>query len=125
MAKKDDRPIDVGLVALAGKDEASAVEWWTQRFGLIAAIPQPIARVGALTPQLRELSRLDPAERKRLTKARVMAFIKLPADQRELIGAARRAAFDVDRAVLESDEAIVKELKPQIPGADTLYPPAP
>jgi len=121
MAKKDDRPIDVGLVALAGKDEITAVEWWKQRFGLIAAIPQPIARVGALTPQLRELSRLDPAERKRLTKARMTAFVQLPKDQQDTIMTARKAAFDVDRAVLESDEAIVTELKPSVPGADAVY----
>lgn len=117
MAKKDDRPIDVGLVALAGKDEAEAVEWWKLRFGLIAAIPQDIARVGALTPQLRELSRLDPAERRRLTKARMMAFLQLPADQQAPIMAARVAAFNVDRALLESDDAIVNELKPSVPGA--------
>ncbi len=117
MAKKDDRPIDAGLVALAGKDEAEAVRWWKQRFGLIAAIPQDVARIGALTPQLRELSRLDPAERKRLTKARMMAFLQLPADQQAPILAARAAAFNVDRALLESDEAIVNELKPSVPGA--------
>jgi len=121
VAKKDDRPIDVGLVALAGKDENTAVEWWKQRFGLIAAIPQPIARVGALTPQLRELSRLEPAERKRLTKARMTAFVQLPADLQATILAARKAAFDVDRAVLESDEAIVNELRPSVPGADAVY----
>lgn len=121
MAKKDDRPIDVGLVALAGKDEPTVVEWWKQRFGLIAAIPQDKARVGALVPQLRELSRLDPAERRRLTKARMMAFIQLPADQRATLTAARKAGFDVDHAVLESDEAIVQELRPSIPGADAVY----
>jgi len=121
MAKKDDRPIDVGLVALAGKDETTAVAWWKQRFGLIAAIPQPIARVGALTPQLRELSRLDPAERKRLTKARMTAFVQLPQDQQDLIMTARKAAFDVDRAVLESDEAVVTELRSSVPGADAVY----
>ena len=121
MAKKDDRPIDAGLVALSGKDEAEAVEWWKQRFGLIAAIPQDVARVGALTPQLRELSRLDPAERKRLTRARMMAFVQLPADQQATMLTARAAAFNVDRALLESDEAIVNALKPSIPGADAAY----
>ena len=122
MAKKDDRPLDVGLVALAGKDEATAVAWWTQRFGLIAAIPQDKARVGALTPQLRELSRLAPAERKRLTKARMTAFTQLTAEQQAPIMAARTAAFDVDRALLESDEAIVQELQSSVPGADSAYP---
>ena len=122
MAKKDDRPIDVGLAALTGKDEATAVEWWKQRFGLIAAIPQDIARVGAITPQLRELSRLPLAERKRLTKARMTAFTQLPAEQQAPIMAARKAAFDVDRALLESDEAIVQELQSSVPGADAAYP---
>ncbi|HEY8657131.1 MAG TPA: hypothetical protein VIN34_10410 [Candidatus Limnocylindria bacterium] len=123
MAKKDDRPIDVGLVALAGKDEVDAVEWWKQRFGLIAAIPQETARVGALTPQLRELSRLDPAERKRLTKARMIAFVQLPADQQAPIMAARTAAFAIDRTLMDGDEAIVNELKPSVPGADAVYNP--
>lgn len=122
MAKKDDRPLDIGLVALAGKDEGTATAWWTQRFGLIAAIPQDIARVGALTPQLRELSRLDPAERRRLTKARMTAFVQLPPEQRATIAAARMAAFAVDPPLMESDEAIVQELVPSVPGADTVYP---
>ena len=121
MAKKDDRPIDAGLVALAGKDEATAVEWWKQRFALIAAIPQELARVGAITPQLRELSRLDPAERRRLTKARMTALTQIPAEQREPIMAARKAAFDVDRALLDSDEAIIQDLLSSVPGADAVY----
>lgn len=121
--KKDDRPIDAGLVALAGKDEAEAVAWWTRRFGLVAAIPQEVARVGALTPQLRELSRLDPAERRRLTRARMLAFLQLPAEQQAPILAARAGAFQVDRALLESDEAIVTELKPTVPGADAYATP--
>lgn|GEM_PF-3177925 len=121
MAKKDDRPIDAGLVALAGKDEATAVEWWKQRFALIAAIPQELARVGAITPQLRELSRLDPAERRRLTKARMTALTQIPAEQREPIMAARKAAFDVDRALLDSDEAVIQDLMSSVPGADAVY----
>jgi len=121
VAKKDDRPIDVGLAALAGKDEATAIEWWKQRFGLIAAIPQELARVGAITPQLRELSRLDPAERRRLTKARMTALIQIPAEQQAPIMAARKAAFAVDRALLDSDEAIVQDLISSVPGADAVY----
>jgi len=121
VAKKDDRPIDAGLVALAGKDEATAVEWWKQRFALIAAIPQELARVGAITPQLRELSRLDPAERRRLTKARMTALTQIPAEQREPIMAARKAAFDVDRALLDSDEAVIQDLMSSVPGADAVY----
>ncbi|HEX4743863.1 MAG TPA: hypothetical protein VFW12_04250, partial [Candidatus Limnocylindria bacterium] len=75
MAKTDDRPVDVGLAALKGKDEPTLVEWWKTRFGMIAGIPQDIARVGALTPQLRELTRIaDEAERRKLTRARMIAF---------------------------------------------------
>ena len=126
MAKKDDRPIDVGLAGLVGRDEAAAIEFWTQRLALTAAIPSDIARVGALTPQLRELTRLGDAERERLTKARLIAFARLPADQREVIAAARRAAWEVDRAVLERDQELVNKL---LPGLDAsvreAYPAAP
>ncbi|HVR88091.1 MAG TPA: hypothetical protein VHG53_00925 [Candidatus Limnocylindria bacterium] len=123
MAKKDDRPIDTGLAGLTGKDEAAAIEFWTERLKLTASIPSDVARVGALTPQLRELTRLGDAERERLTKARLIAFARLPADQRERLAAARTAAWQVDRAVLERDEALVKKL---LPGLDasvrSVYP---
>ncbi|HEX9269888.1 MAG TPA: hypothetical protein VF998_08605 [Candidatus Limnocylindria bacterium] len=115
MAKKDDRPIDVGLASLQAKDEATLVEWWVQRMGLIAAIPSEIARVGAMTPQLRELTRVDDAERERLTRARLIAFARMPADQRDRIAAARKEAWNVDRAVLEKDQALVDKL---LPGLD-------
>lgn len=114
MAKKDDRPIDVGLAALAGKDDAAAIDFWVQRFTLTAGIPNDIARVGALTPQLRELSRLDDAERERLTKARLIAFARLNADQRQKITDARKAAFNVDRTVLEKDQELVQKLLPTL-----------
>ncbi|HEX9266630.1 MAG TPA: hypothetical protein VF965_04005, partial [Candidatus Limnocylindria bacterium] len=72
MAKKDDRPVDAGLAALVGKSEQELIDFWKQRFGLIAAIPIDTARVGALTPQLRELVRIqNREERKRLTTARM------------------------------------------------------
>jgi hypothetical protein len=123
MAKKDDRPIDVGLAALKGKDEATATEWWKERFGLIAAIPSDIARVGALTPQLRELSRLSDDERRRLTRARIAAFATLPQDQQAKITTARTAAYEIDRPLLESDESLVQELRSSVPGGDS-YPSA-
>jgi len=108
MAKKDDRPIDVGLAALSGNDEAAALAFWKKRLELIAAIPNEIARVGALTPQLRELTRMEnEAERERLTRARIIAFAQLPADIRERVAQARRAAWDVDKTVLERDQALV------------------
>ena len=75
-SKKDKRPIDVGLASLVGSDEATAIEFWKKRFELTAAVPNDIARVGALTPQMRELTRIDNLEeRKRLTKARLLWII--------------------------------------------------
>lgn len=113
--KKDARPIDVGLVGLVGTDEASAIEFWKKRLEMTAAVPNEIARVGALTPQLRELSRItNLEERKRLTRARLIAFTKLSAEQRQLIAAARRKAFDVDRVVMEADQQLVDELLPTL-----------
>jgi len=117
MAKTDDRPIDVGLAALKGKGEPELIEWWKTRFGMIAAIPQDIARVGALTPQLRELTRIAGDDRRKLTRARMIAFSQLPADQQRLLMEARTKAFDVDRAVLEEDQKMVDELAPTL-GAD-------
>ena len=118
MAKKDDRPIDAGLAALRGKNEQEAIDFWKSRFGMIAAIPSDTARVGALTPQLRELVRIvDLEERKRLTAARMKAFIQLPQDQQDRIMKTRQAAYSIDRGVLEEDQKMVDELIPTIPGA--------
>lgn len=117
MAKTDDRPIDVGLAALKGKDEPALIEWWKARFGMIAAIPQDIARVGALTPQLRELTRIADDDRRKLTRARMIAFSQLPAEQQRLLMEARTKAFEVDREVLEKDQRMVDELAPTL-GAD-------
>ena len=111
--KKDTRPVDVGLAALIGKSEGELIEWWKQRFMLIAQVPSDTARVGALTPQLRELSRIDDVEeRKRLTKARMIAFAQLPQDKRQIINDARKRAWDIDRGVLEADQKIIDELLP-------------
>jgi len=126
MAKKDDRPIDVGLAALAGKDEATAIEFWKKRLTLVAAMPSDIARVGALTPQLRELTRLGDAERERITRARVIAFAQLAPDAREKMAQARRAAFTVDPDVLKKDQDLVDKILPSV-DADVraAYPPSP
>ncbi len=92
--KKDTRPVDEGLARLLGSDHA---------------------RVGALTPQIRELTRVDDvAERKRLTRARMIAFAQLPEDQRRSIAAAREQAWTVDRAILENDQKIVDEILPTL-----------
>jgi len=118
MAKKDDRPVDAGLAALVGKSEQELIDFWKQRFGLISAIPVDTARVGALTPQLRELVRItNREERKRLTAARMKAFVQLPRDQQERITKTRAAAYNVDRGVLEEDQRMVDELLPTIPEA--------
>jgi len=117
MAKTDDRPIDVGLAALRGKDEPALIEWWKTRFGMIVAIPQDIARVGALTPQLRELTRIADDDRRKLTRARMIAFSQLPTEQQRLLMEARKKAFEVDREVLEKDQKMVDELAPTL-GAD-------
>jgi hypothetical protein len=115
MAKKDDRPIDVGLAALSGNDEAAAIAFWKKRFELIAAIPNDIARVGALTPQLRELTRMaSEPERERLTRARIVAFAQLPSDVRQKITDARKAAWNVDKGVLEKDQALVDKILPTV-----------
>ena len=115
-SKKDARPIDVGLASLVGSDENTAIEFWKKRLEMTAAVPNEIARVGALTPQLRELSRIDNVdERKRLTKARLIAFAKLAPEQQQLLAAARRKAFQVDGGVLEADQKLVDEL---LPGLD-------
>ena len=124
MAKKDERPVDAGLAALVGKSEPELIDFWKQRFGLISAIPMGTARVGALTPQLRELVRIENREeRKRLTAARMKAFVQLPRDQQERITKTREAAYNVDRGVLEEDQRMVEELLPTIPEARN-YPTA-
>ena len=125
MAKKDERPVDAGLAALVGKSEQELIDFWKQRFGLIAAIQMDTARVGALTPQLRELVRIgNREERKRLTTARMKAFAQLPGDQQERISKTRKAAYDIDRGVLEEDQKMVDEILPTLPEAKG-YPTAP
>lgn len=117
MAKLEERPVDSGIAQLAGGDEAAAIEWWKQRFGLIAGIPTEIARAGALLPQMRQLSRLADGQRRQLTKARMRAFLALPMDQRQRIVSARKLAVATDPELVKSDDAVVAQLIPEIPGA--------
>ena len=115
MAKKDDRPIDVGLTALTGKDDAAVIEFWKKRFTLIAAIPSEIARVGAMTPQLRELTRMtNEGERERLTRARIVAFAQLAPDVRQKLSEARKAAWKADPEVLRKDQTLVDKIFPTL-----------
>ncbi len=113
--KKDTRPVDEGLAKLIGSDEPTLIEFWKQRFKLTAAVPDEMARVGALTPQIRELTRVEDAkERERLTRARIIAFAQLPDSERQSIAAARRRAWDVDRGVLEQDQKLVDQIMPSL-----------
>ena len=113
--KKDTRPVDEGLAHLRGSDEKTAIDFWKKRLELTAAVPSEVARVGALTPQIRELTRVDDMEeRKRLTRARIVAFAQLPADQRQALAAARKKAFEVDPHILEDDQKLVDEILPTV-----------
>ena len=127
MAKKDDRPIDVGLAALTGADEATATGFWKKRMELIAAIPSEIARVGALTPQLRELTRVaNEGERERLTRARIVAFAQLTADGQQKLAAARAAAWKIDPEVLQKDQTLVDKILPTVDASvRSVYPSPP
>ena len=127
MAKKDDRPIDVGLAALTGADETTATAFWKKRMELIASIPSEIARVGALTPQLRELTRVtNETERERLTRARVVAFSQLSTDDRQKVGAARAAAWKIDPEVMNKDQALVDKILPTVDAnVRSVYPSPP
>jgi len=113
--KKDTRHVDEGLAQLLGTDENTAIQFWKKRFELTAAVPSEVARVGALTPQIRELTRVsDMEERKRLTRARIIAFAQLSPDQRQSITSARRKAFDVDPGILQDDQKLVDEIMPTV-----------
>jgi hypothetical protein len=113
--KKDTRHVDEGLAQLLGSDEKTLIEFWKKRFELTAAVPSEVARVGALTPQIRELTRVDNMEeRKRLTRARIIAFAQLPSDQRQAVAAARKKAFEVDPKILEDDQKLVDEILPTV-----------
>jgi hypothetical protein len=113
--KKDTRHVDEGLAQLLGSDEPTAIEFWKKRLKLTAAVPSDVARVGALTPQIRELTRVDDIEeRKRLTRARIIAFAQLAPEERQTLAAARVKAFEVDPAVLKADQELVDQLLPAL-----------
>jgi hypothetical protein len=120
MAKKDPRPLDAGLASLHGKDDATVVDWWKQRLTLIAAIPSEAARAGAVLPQFRELSFFPSDERRRLTKARMQAFLALPFDQQEQILAARRQAAVLDPDLFRSDTEVTDSVAAEVPGGADL-----
>jgi hypothetical protein len=117
MAKTDERAVDAGLATAKAKTDPDLREWWKQRFELLAAIPTDVARAGALLPQMRELSRLPDAERKRLTRERIKAFVSLTGDQQQKILAARRLADAADPDLGKSDDAIANPIASEIPEA--------
>jgi hypothetical protein len=117
MAKLEARAVDSGVAQLRGTDDPAAMEWWKQRFALIAGIPTEVARAGALLPQMRELSRLPEAERRRLTKLRMQAFTSVPSDQRQLVMSARKLTYAFDPDLVQSDDQLVQQLVPEVPGA--------
>ncbi|MBI2773277.1 MAG: hypothetical protein HYX56_02125 [Chloroflexi bacterium] len=120
MAKVEDRPVDAGVAQLRGKDDASAVEWWKGRFALLAGVPTEVARAGALIPQIRELSRLPDAERRRLTKARLQAAVAIPADQRQKVMSALSLASALDPALVKGDQDLAQQLAAEVPGASDM-----
>ena len=120
MAKLEARPVDSGLIALRGTDDAAAIDWWKKRFALLAGIPTDIARAGALVPQFRQLAELPEADRKRFTRARMQAFLQTPEDQKQAIMSARKLASAIDPQLLSNDDAVVQQLIPEVPGAEQL-----
>jgi hypothetical protein len=113
--RKDTRHVDEGLAQLLGSDEPTAIEFWKKRLKMTASVPTDVARVGALTPQIRELTRVDDLEeRKRLTRARIIAYAQLSPEERQTLAAARRKAFEVDPAVLKADQELVDQLMPTL-----------
>jgi hypothetical protein len=120
MAKPEARPVDHGVVTLKGVNDADATEWWKKRLALLAGIPTDAARAGALLPQMRELAALPEADRKRLTRARMQAFVQAPGDQRQAIQSARQLANAIDPQLLSSDDAVVQQLIPEVPGAEDI-----
>ena len=117
MAKVEDRPVDAGLTSVKGKSDAEVLEWWKQRFALLAAIPTDVARAGALLPQMRELSQLPEPERRRLTRERMKAFMSLGSEQHQRILAARKLTYAADEALVKSDDAIADSLAREMPEA--------
>lgn len=117
MAKLEERPVDSGVAGARALDDAALVDWWKKRLTMVASVPTEVARAGALLPQMRQLARLPEPDRRRLTKARMQAFLSLAGDQRQLIMAGRRVADTTDPELATSDDAVTGALAPEVPGA--------
>ncbi len=63
---------------LRERSEQELVAWWTRQFGFVAGMPSGEARITWLLSMLRDLARLEPEHRKRVTRARTFAAIALP-----------------------------------------------
>jgi hypothetical protein len=120
MAKLEERPVDSGVASARALDDSALVDWWKKRLTMVASVPTEVARAGALLPQMRQLSRLPEPDRRRLTKARMQAFLSLPGDQRQLVMAARRVAETTDPELATSDDAVIGAIAPEVPGAPEL-----
>lgn len=97
--------------------------WWTERFIALAAEADAEKRITTLISVLRALQQVEPAERRRLTRARMRAAIALPPPVRDLVFATRAAAAKRETALDADDELIVQELLPTIPEAAGFRPP--
>ena len=120
MAKMEDRPVDSGVAGVKAKSDPEVLEWMKQRLTLTAAVPTDVARTGAMLPMLREMARLTPDERRRLTKIRLQAFQQLPRDQQDKLVTARKLGNASDPDLLESDTAVIRGLKGEVPGVDEI-----
>ena len=97
--------------------------WWTVRLSALAAEADAEKRITTLISVLRALQQLEPAERRRLTRARMRAAIALPPPVRDLVFATRAAAAERESALDADDELVVQELIPTIPEAAGFRPP--
>ncbi len=83
------------------------MRWWTDQLASLAAVPSPEARVTSLLSQLRELRDLEPTERMRLTRARMLALRALPSRPRGVIQATVDGARKTDATVVADDQRVV------------------
>lgn len=118
MAKMEDRPVDSGIAGVKGKSDPELLEWMKQRLTLTAGVPTDVARAGAMLPMLREMARLSADERRRITKIRLQAFQQLPRDQQDKLLTARKLGNASDPDLIESDMAVIRGLKGEVPGVD-------
>lgn len=111
----DRRPLDHVLAEQVGKPEEEVVAWWKMRLEQIAVIPATTARAGALIPEWRELAALPKAQRVALTRARVLGFMQLPADQQAAIFEAGQVAAQQVPEVAKADDDFFWEVVPTLP----------